>query len=185
MNREPSEFCRHALAEFAFLAENGFSESHTVGDSHFSIEYRSMRSHLIGVGAFLPRYEYDVSLAHKGNHCDLHELAVILNTAEPGSPNWTWAHSVPTVFSQHITYSAALLRKLLPEFLGDDGTFWERVLSRRARMSTEQHHIDQLKLADAAFCDGRWGDAIAIYESAPNRTPVQDKRLGIAKHRFK
>ncbi len=185
MKREPSELCSHALAEFAFLKEHGFSESHTVGVSHFSIEYRSAGSHLIGVGAFLPRYEYDVSFTHNDNHCELDELALILDAAEPDAPNWTWAHSDPSVFSQHIAYSAALLRKLLPELLGDDGNLWERVSLRRAQMSTEQQHIDQLKIADAAFSDGRWGDAIAIYESVPNLTPVQDKRLGIAKRRFK
>ena len=95
------------------------------------------------------------------------------------------AHSDPSVFFHHITYSALLLRKLLPELLGDDCTLSERVSLRRAQMSTERHQVDQVKMANAAFSDGRWGDAIAIYESVPNLTPVQDKRLGIAKVRFK
>ena len=185
MHREPSDFCRHALAEFAFLAENGFSESHTVGASHFSIKYRSADSHQIGVGAFLPRQEYEVSFAHNDNHCELNELAVMPDAAEADAPNWAWAHADPSVFSQHIRYSAALLCKLLPELLRNDGDLWERVSSHRAEVSTDRYHVDQLKLADAAFSDGRWSDAIAIYESVPNLTPVQDKRLGIAKRHFR
>ena len=90
MKREPSELCSHVLAEFAFLADHSFSESHTVGASHCSSECDSAGSRLIAVGAFLPRFEYDVLLTHNDNHCFLHELAVIMDTAEPDAPNWTW-----------------------------------------------------------------------------------------------
>ena len=184
MNRDTTELCRHALAEFAFLPEHDFTESHFTSDSCFSIKYRSVNCLQIGVGAFLPRYEYDVSLSCDNNRCHLHELAAILDTYESGEPNWTWAHSDPLVFSQHVAYSAMLLRILLPEILRDNGSIWNCIAQRRATMAAREHHTQQLENADAAFSDGRWRDAIAIYESVASLSPVQEKRLGIAKRRF-
>ena len=62
MTRDTTEFCRHALTEFAFVTESGFSETHEIGTPHFSIDFTRPDSHKIVIGAFLPRYEYFVSL---------------------------------------------------------------------------------------------------------------------------
>jgi hypothetical protein len=183
MNRDTNEFCRHALGEFAFLLDSGFRETLETSVSHFSIEYTRPDSRVIDVGAFLPRYEYDVSLRCSNNQYGLDELAAIIEPDIPAEHDWTWAHSDANTFAQRITYSATVLRRLLPLFLDDDANLWERVSARRRTFIDAERVRDQLKLADAAFAENRWSDAIEIYESIATLTPVQAKRLAIAKRR--
>ena len=183
MSRDTSDFCRHALTEFSFLLDFGFSESHQIGVPHFSIEYAIPGAHTIGVGAFLPRYEYYVSLAHEGNWYPLDELAAATGDIVDLGYDWTWAHSDPNIFKQRISHSSELLRGLLPEFLKDSANQWTRVSSQRSAIATAQRRHEQLKLADSAFADGQWTDAISIYESISELSAVQLKRLSIARRR--
>lgn len=185
MTRDTTELCRHALNEFAFLTNSGFSESHEIGTPHFSIDFTHIDVRNIAIGAFLPRYEYYVSLTHGANRFGLDELMAARQLNAPDSPNWTWAHSDDLTFRRHISYSAGVLHGVLQYFLNAPHALWSDVLSYRADISAAQHNAEQLKQADSAFANGRWGDAIAIYESASELTPVQSKRLGIAKELHK
>ena len=185
MNRGTSEFCNHALSEFSFLRNAGFSESHAVGIPHFSIEFVGPDSRTVGIGAFLPRYEYYVSLRHADAEYGLDELAAVLEPDREPEHDWTWAHSDPATFMARISYSASLLRRFITHFLDDDGSLWERVSARRNSFANAEWEREQRKTAATAFGDGRWQEAIRIYESLRTLSPVESKRLSIAKRRLK
>jgi hypothetical protein len=185
MNLDTNELCCHALGEFAFLLDSGFNESHATGTPHFSIDYTRSDSRTIGVGACLPRYEYDVSLRLADNQYALDELAAVIEPDVAIEHDWAWAHSDADTFTKRITYSATVLRRLLPLFLDDDADVWGRVSARRRTFADAARVRELLKLADVAFADNRWTDAIEIYESIASLTPVQVKRLAIAKRRSK
>ena len=183
MNRDTSEFCNHALTEFSFLGGFGFSQSHMIGVPNFSIEFTRPDSRTVEVGAFLPRYEYYVSLRHSNNQYGLDELATVIEPDSKAEFDWTWAHSDPETFKIRISYSATLLHRLIGCFLDDANDLWDRISSRRRAFADSERDRDQRKLAESAFTDGQWQNAIDIYGGLDVLSPLEAKRLSIAKRR--
>lgn len=180
--RNSQDLALFARNAFSFLERKGFVPLVEASLPWFTISYTS-NSHPISfsIGAFLPRYEYYVSVDKQGTRIALDEVAGVLELPSCETPNWTWAHSDPTVFRQNISYSAELLRRLLSRILEEFTELHDQIENARA-IGRETERMRQCSLdADIAFKEGRMIDALRLYRMLPSLTKLQQKRVEIAK----
>lgn len=183
-NRNSQELCRHALQEFAFLEREGFAPTCETSAPCFTITYSTaLQPTSFFIGAFLPRYEYGVSIDRNGQRIELDEVASVLDPPSREVPDWTWAHSDSSVFRDRIAYSAQLLHRHFLRLLHGFDEIHELIADARSKAGERERLRARSQAADDAFTAGRWAEAVEIYGSLPTLTKLQQKRQEIAARR--
>jgi hypothetical protein len=182
--RNSNELCLHALEEFAFLEREGFAPTCETSAPYFTITYTAAVQPIsLSIGAFLPRYEYFVSIDRSGQRIGLDEVASVLDPPSREVPDWTWAHSDSNVFRDRISYSAQLLQRHFFPLLHGFCEIQNLVVNARSKAVEFEQLRARSRAADDAFKAGRWADAFEIYRSLPSLTKLQQKRKEIAARR--